>query len=70
MVKESIVIRRTAPETANPRKDRVPLAQTNATEEHPYADVVGAFENDPMLDAMMANVRARRREIDADETIA
>lgn len=35
-----------------------------------YAEIVGAFKDDPMLDAMMENVRRRRREIDADDSIA
>jgi len=34
-----------------------------------YAPVIGAFKDDPMLDAMMANIRERRREIDADDNI-
>ena len=34
-----------------------------------YAPVIGAFKDDPMLDAMMANIRARRREMDADDNI-
>jgi hypothetical protein len=52
---------------------------TNATEpmqmeQGPYhshwASVIGAFQDDPMLDVMMANIRQRRREMDADENIA
>ncbi len=70
MVKESVVMSNPTQEKTDSRKDRVPLASVNAVEENPYADVIGAFENDPMLDAMMANIRARRREIDADDTIA
>ena len=70
MVKESVVIGNPTQEKIDSRKDRVPPAQANAVEENPYAAVIGAFENDPMLDAMMANIRARRREIDADDTIA
>ena len=34
-----------------------------------YASVIGAFKDDPMLDAMMANIRERRREMDADDNI-
>lgn len=34
-----------------------------------YAEVIGAFKDDPMLDAMMENIRRRRREIDADDSI-
>lgn len=34
-----------------------------------FAFAIDAFKDDPMLDAMMANIRARRREIDADDTI-
>ena len=34
-----------------------------------YASVIGVFKDDPMLDAMMANIRARRREMDADDNI-
>lgn len=34
-----------------------------------YAPVIGAFKDDPMLDAMMANIRERRREINADDSI-
>jgi len=35
-----------------------------------WASVIGAFQDDPMLDVMMANIRQRRREMDADENIA
>ena len=34
-----------------------------------YAPIIGAFKDDPMLDAMMANIRERRREMDADDNI-
>ena len=34
-----------------------------------YAFAIGAFKDDPMLDAMMANIRERRREMDADDNI-
>jgi len=34
-----------------------------------YAEVIGAFKDDPMLDAMMENIRRRRREMDADDSI-
>ncbi len=34
-----------------------------------FASAIGAFKDDPVLDAMMANIRERRREIDADDTI-
>ena len=34
-----------------------------------YAPVIGAFKDDPMLDAMMANIRERRREMNADDSI-
>ena len=34
-----------------------------------YAPVIGAFKDDPMLDAMMANIRERRREMDAEDSI-
>ena len=34
-----------------------------------YGDAIGAFKDDPMLDAMMANIRKRRLEINADDNI-
>lgn len=34
-----------------------------------YAFAIGAFKDDPMLDAMMANIRERRREMNADDNI-
>ncbi len=34
-----------------------------------YASVIGTFKDDPMLDAMMANIRERRREMDEDDNI-
>ena len=34
-----------------------------------YAEVIGAFKDDPMLGAMMENIRRRRREINADNNI-
>ena len=34
-----------------------------------YAPAIGAFKDDPMLDAMMANIRKRRREMNADDNI-
>lgn len=37
--------------------------------ETPFADVIGAFQDDPMLDAMMENIHRRRRELDADTTV-
>ena len=46
----------------------------DTAEQGPYQShweaVIGAFQDDPMLDVMMANIRQRRREMDADETIA
>ncbi len=35
-----------------------------------YAFAIGAFKDDPMLDAMMANIRERRWEMNADDNIA
>ena len=34
-----------------------------------YAPAIGAFKDDPMLDAMMANIRERKREMNADDNI-
>jgi hypothetical protein len=34
-----------------------------------YAFAIGAFRDDPMLDAMMANIRERKREMNADDNI-
>lgn len=34
-----------------------------------FAEVIGALKDDPMLDAMMENIRQRRREIDADDAV-
>jgi len=34
-----------------------------------YADWIGVFEGDPMLDAMMENIRQRRREMNTDDSI-
>ena len=34
-----------------------------------YAFAIGAFKDDPMLDAMMANIRERKREMNADDNI-
>lgn len=36
---------------------------------HHWAASIGAFKDDPMLDAMMENIRQRRREMDADDNI-
>lgn len=49
-------------------KEQETTAQADAPEEH-YAGVIGAFKDDPMLHAMMANIRERRRAMDADDTI-
>lgn len=46
-------------------EEREVAAQVAAMEH--YASVIGAFQDDPMLDAMMANIRERRREMDADD---
>ena len=43
-------------------------AQISARLAH-YAPIIGAFKDDQMLDAMMANIRERRREMDADDNI-
>ena len=43
-------------------------AQIPSQLEH-YAFAIGAFKDDPMLDAMMANIRQRRQEMDADDNI-
>ena len=50
-------------------KEWVPLSLPNKDAEGPFDSVIGAFKDDPMLDAMMANIRERRREIDNDDTI-
>lgn len=50
-------------------KKRIPLSLPNKDAEAPFASMIGAFKDDPMLDAMMANIRERRREIDNDDTI-
>ena len=34
-----------------------------------YAPVIGAFKDDPMLDAMMANIRENRKKMDSDDNI-
>lgn len=47
-------------------KEREITAQAGSLEEH-YASVIGVFQDDPMLDAMMANIQERRRELDADD---
>ena len=44
------------------------LAEEGSYHSH-WASVIGAFKDDPMLDAMMENIRQRRREIDADDNI-
>ncbi len=31
--------------------------------ETPFSDVIGAFQDDPMLDAMLENIHQRRREL-------
>ena len=41
-----------------------------STEENLFASVIGAFKDDSMLDDMMANIRERRREMDANDGIA
>lgn len=51
---------------ASPDKERESTAQAASLEEH-YADVIGAFKDDPILDAMMANIRERRRTMDSDD---
>ena len=48
-----------------PGDEHETASQTASQEEH-YASVIGAFQDDPMLDAMMANIRERRREMDAE----
>lgn len=52
----------------SPSNEREIAAKADSAEER-YASVIGAFQDDPMLDAMMANIRERRREIDADDLI-
>jgi len=41
----------------------------DSSHEADYAEVIGAFKDDPMLDAMMENIRRRRREVEADDAI-
>jgi hypothetical protein len=56
------------PPLASPDIEHESITQAAPLEEH-YAGVIGAFKDDPMLDAMMANIRERRRAMDADDTI-
>ncbi len=58
---------RTSPVASQPPDDKE--CSSDTPEEH-YAAVIGMFRNNPMLDAMMANIRERRREINTDERIA
>ena len=44
------------------------MAASAEQAEH-YALVIGAFKNDPMLAAMMANIHERRQETNADDSI-
>jgi|GEM_PF-3974342 len=34
-----------------------------------YAFAIGAFKDDPMLDAMMANIRENKKKMNADDNI-
>ena len=34
-----------------------------------YASVIGAFKDDPMLEAMMANIRENKKKMNADDNI-
>lgn len=68
-----------APETAlrngSPLVSTMPSSDNGRTNpadpphEGDHAEVIGAFKDDPMLDAMVKNIYRRRREVDADDAI-
>lgn len=69
MAKQTLTINKVAGHQSVDVKEWVSLSLPNKDKKEPFASVIGAFKDDPMLDAMMANIRERRREIDNDETI-
>ena len=69
MAEQNLIIDQTVGRPNFDVKDRIPLSLPNKDAEGPFDSVIGAFKDDPMLDAMMANIWERRREIDSDDTI-
>jgi hypothetical protein len=37
--------------------------------DHPLADVIGAFKDDPMLDAMLENIQEHRRQLEREAVV-
>lgn len=54
--------------------DDAPVNGAEPAEHGPYyehwSSVIGAFKDDPAFDEMMRIIRQRRREMDADDSIA
>lgn len=57
------------------RHEQVVVEQESETQEQipsqleHYAFAIGAFKDDPMLDAMMANIRENKKKMNADDNI-
>lgn len=69
MAKQTLTVDKVAGHQGFDVKEWVSLSLPNKDAEQPLAAVTGAFKDDPMLDAMMANIRERRHEMDNDDTI-
>lgn len=70
MAQETVLENRKPPvSAATQAADNGHGSGTGVPSENEFADVIGAFKDDPMFDAMMENIRQRRREIDADDAV-
>ena len=69
MAQETVQKNGNPPVSVPPASDNGRASGVDSLRERDYAEVIGAFKDDPMLDAMMENIRQRRREIDADDSI-
>ncbi len=69
MVKETITAGNPTLGLSTQSEERGSLVHTSRVQDDSYANIIGAFANAPMFDAMIANIYTRRREIDADDII-
>lgn len=69
MAEQTLIIDQTAERQKFGLKEQEFVSPSSENSGEFFAFAIGAFKDDPMLDAMIANIRERRLEIDNDDTI-
>lgn len=70
MDQKSRITERESKPATNARQSHEPSQAGQPIPNHPLADVIGAFQDDPMLDAMMENIYEYRRQLEREAEIA